>query len=153
MIKVIKGNIFRQNVEALVNPVNCVGIAGKGLALRFKENFPINHYMYKSACTHGDLVIGTICLVETHLAYNPKFIANFPTKQHWRDESKLEDIQSGMIALCDAIKNNYIRSIAIPALGCGLGGLNWNDVKPIIIDTLNSKIDIEAVDIILIEPK
>jgi O-acetyl-ADP-ribose deacetylase (regulator of RNase III) len=130
MIEFRTGDILRTDAEALVNTVNCVGIMGRGVALQFKNDFPENFKAYKAACDHGELQPGKMFVFETGTLTNPKFIINFPTKRHWRGKSRLEDIDSGLDALVEEIRNRGIRSIAIPPLGSGLGGLNWADVRP-----------------------
>lgn len=125
------GDLFAANVEALVNAVNTVGVMGKGLALAFKTKFPDNFAAYQRACKAGELVVGKMFVFDRAPAV-PRWIINFPTKQHWRGQSKLEDIRVGLIDLVDQIRRLEIRSVAIPALGCGLGGLDWKDVGPLI---------------------
>ena len=125
------GNIFDEPVEALVNPVNLSGVMGAGLALRFKELYPGNVGAYVRACGTGRLRLGRVHVYETGLPH-PSFIINFPTKRHWLDPSRLEDIDAGLEALVSEVKWHHIQSIAVPALGCGLGGLRWEDVLPFI---------------------
>lgn len=132
MIKFIKGNIFDSDAEALVNAVNTVGVMGKGIALEFKKRFPKNFEIYKGVCDANMLSIGDILIVE-----DGKTIINFPTKIHWRDNSKYEYIESGLRNLKEELKDLNIPSVAIPALGCGLGGLDWKIVKKMIVDELN----------------
>jgi len=131
MISYRIGNILQADCEALVNPVNCVGVAGKGLALQFRQVFPANFEAYRAACQNRQLVPGKLFVFHTGLE-RPKYIINFPTKRHWRDKSRLEDIQLGLKSLIEEIRRLSVRSIAIPALGCGLGGLDWKDVRPMI---------------------
>jgi O-acetyl-ADP-ribose deacetylase (regulator of RNase III) len=121
------GNLFDAPVRALVNPVNCVGIMGKGLALTFKTQFPEMFADYETACRNGKLKPG---LLHTWQLSDGRWIVNFPTKSHWKGPSKLEYIDAGLPVLADFIQMNAIESIAIPALGCGLGGLDWRIVKP-----------------------
>ncbi len=131
MITYTTGDIFKANTEALVNPVNCVGVMGKGLALEFKKRFPHNFQEYKSACD-GDLFdIGLMFITGPYIYTNyPTYIINFPTKRDWRDPSKLIYIDNGLIDLAQTIEEFEIKSIAIPALGVGNGGLDWKFVKP-----------------------
>jgi O-acetyl-ADP-ribose deacetylase (regulator of RNase III) len=136
MIKFLKGDLLKSDAEALVNAVNTVGVMGKGIALQFKNQYPENYKVYKAACNKGELKIGTILIVKDGDLFNQKFIVNFPTKQHWRSPSEISYIQDGLIALKKAIQEYDIQSIAIPPLGCGLGGLDWNVVKPMIIEVL-----------------
>ena len=126
------GNILAEDVEALVNPVNCVGVMGKGLALQFKKAFPDNFKDYKEAWKRGAIRSGKMFVHETGRLLNPRYIVNFPTKDHWRDCSHLDIIEDGLVALVHEIKARDIRSIAIPPLGCGLGGLDWDEVGPCI---------------------
>lgn len=128
MITYVTGNIFDSPAEVLVNPVNCVGTMGAGLARQFRERFHENYKRYLIECGHGRLLPGGVFWFDEA----GKEIANFPTKYHWRDFSKLGDIKSGLDDLVAKIAIRGVRSIAIPALGCGLGGLNWSDVKPLI---------------------
>ena len=129
-----KGNIFNSSCEFLVNPVNCVGVMGKGLALEFKNKYPLNFQKYKAFCDNASFHIGKLLIVYE----NNKFIVNFPTKKHWRNKSDLEFIKIGLEELKVAIKDFNIKSIALPKLGCGLGGLDWNEVFVLIKDFHNS---------------
>lgn len=127
-----KGNILRADTEALVNTVNCVGFMGRGIAAQFKRAYPENFKAYESACKRKEVVPGKMFVFETRQLTNPRFIVNFPTKRHWRGKSRVEDIESGLAALVSEVKARGIKSIAIPPLGCGLGGLDWKDVRPLI---------------------
>ena len=140
------GDIFAESwkVEALVNPVNCIGVMGRGLALRFKELYPDNFRAYAAACQRGEVQPGRMFVFETGLDY-PRYILNFPTKAHWRDASRLEDIEAGLAALAEEVRVRGIRSIAIPALGCGLGGLEWSEVRPKVKATLAGLAGVKAV--------
>jgi O-acetyl-ADP-ribose deacetylase (regulator of RNase III) len=132
------GNLLVADVDALVNTVNTVGVMGKGIALQFKRAYPDNFKDYKEACERGEVVVGRMHVhVLTQLG-GPRFIVNFPTKRHWRASSRLEDITSGLSALRDEIVNRGIKSIAVPPLGCGNGGLDWRDVEPMISQVLGS---------------
>lgn len=135
MIRFTHGNIFQSRCEALINPVNCVGVMGKGLALQFKQLFPANFTSYAQACRAGALAPGRMHVFATG-SPQPRYIVNFPTKRHWRDPSRLDDVDQGLTALAHAIATNGIRSIAIPPLGCGLGGLPWPDVRALILQRL-----------------
>lgn len=126
MLILSQGSIFEVSAEALVNPVNCVGVSGRGLALLFKQRFPENFRAYQSACARGEVCIGKMFV--TQWDFWPKYIINFPTKRHWRDRSQLEWIEQGLINLKEVIEERSIPSVAIPALGCGLGGLKWQEV-------------------------
>ena len=132
MITITNGDILKANVEALVCPVNCVGVMGKGLALQFKREFPDNYMEYASACSIGEIAPGRVFIHSRRATKPPYFIINFPTKRHWRDLSRLEDIEMGLEALIAAVERLDISSIAVPALGCGLGGLQWDTVFPLI---------------------
>jgi O-acetyl-ADP-ribose deacetylase (regulator of RNase III) len=130
MIEFTTGDILRADAEALVNTVNCVGVMGRGIALQFKNDFPENFKAYAAACARDDVRPGKMFVFETGALCNPKFIINFPTKRHWKGKSRMEDIESGLKALVEEIRTRGIRSIAIPPLGSGLGGLNWAEVRP-----------------------
>jgi O-acetyl-ADP-ribose deacetylase (regulator of RNase III) len=130
MLELHHGDILAADAEALVNPVNCVGVMGAGLALQFKRAFPQNFAAYETACAAGQLQPGTMLVHATGALSGPRWIVNFPTKRHWREVSRLEDVEAGLLALADEVKRRGIRSIAVPALGCGLGGLKWEDVRP-----------------------
>ena len=130
MIEFTKGDLLAADVEALVNTVNCVGIMGRGVALQFKERFPANFKAYEAACRRKEVQPGRMFVYETGTLTNPKFIINFPTKRHWRGKSRMEDIDSGLLALSHEIRDRGIKSIAIPPLGSGLGGLDWPEVRP-----------------------
>lgn len=133
-------SIFGINAQAYVNPVNCIGISGNGLAFKFKREFPTNFDEYKKACIAGTLHPGGLFVYQlSWLEDYPKTIINFATKAHWRNRSRLEWIRTGMNLLSNTIIQNKIESIAIPMLGCGFGGLDWkSQVRPIVIDTLNT---------------
>jgi O-acetyl-ADP-ribose deacetylase (regulator of RNase III) len=126
-----KGNLLKADTEAIVNTVNCVGIMGRGIAAQFKRQFPENFKVYKEACTKKEVMPGKMLIFETGQTA-PRFIVNFPTKRHWRGKSRIEDIESGLVVLVDEVKARGIKSIAIPPFGCGLGGLDWKDVRPLI---------------------
>jgi O-acetyl-ADP-ribose deacetylase (regulator of RNase III) len=133
MIKFDTGDILNADVEALVNTVNCVGIMGRGIALQFKNMFPENFEAYAQACASDQLAPGKMFIFKTGHLTNPRYIINFPTKRHWRGKSRIEDIRAGLKALIAEINRLNIKSIAIPPLGSGLGGLDWDDVKPLIV--------------------
>lgn len=144
MIECVAGDILRAEVEALVNTVNCVGVMGRGVALRFKKAFPDNFSAYAAACAHGEVRPGQMFVFETRSLTNPRFIINFPTKTHWRNPSQLADIQAGLAALASEIRARGIRSVAVPALGCGLGGLDWADVQPRIVAALGALAEVRV---------
>lgn len=145
MIEFKTGDILRADAEALVNTVNCVGIMGRGIALQFKNDFPENFKAYEAACEREEVQPGKMFVFETRTLTNPKFIINFPTKRHWRGKSRMEDIDSGLKALVEEIRTRGIRSIAIPPLGSGLGGLNWADVRPRIVEALRGLNDLQVI--------
>jgi O-acetyl-ADP-ribose deacetylase (regulator of RNase III) len=149
MIEFTTGDILHADVEALVNTVNCVGIMGRGIALQFKNRFPENFKAYAAACARGELQPGRMFVFETGTLTNPKFIINFPTKRHWRGKSRIKDIDCGLRALAGEVRDRGIRSIAIPPLGSGLGGLNWGDVRPRIEAALRG---FEDLHVIVFEP-
>ena len=140
MITHTRGNILMDPSQALVNPVNCVGVMGKGLALQFKQAYPANYRMYAALCRTKALRPGTLYIWHNpDPSATPRFIINFPTKDHWRHPSRLEHIHTGLHALVNEIKRTNIHSIAIPSLGAGLGGLSWDQVMPLIethLDTI-----------------
>jgi len=140
MIEIIKnGDIFNSDCEALVNPVNCLGVMGAGLALKFKQKFPDMYKEYRYHCKMGYIKIGRIYSLYPSKNGDPK-ILNFPTKYHWRDSSDILNIALGMRDILDYIELKNIESIAIPALGCGLGGLDWREVKLILKYFFSEKI-------------
>lgn len=132
MIRISKGNLIETKAEALVNTVNCVGYMGKGIALQFKKAFPENFEAYEKACKAGKVQPGKMLVFETDSMIDPKYIINFPTKRHWRESSRIEDIEAGLKALIGEIRKRHIKSVAVPPLGCGLGKLDWRDVRPMI---------------------
>ena len=125
------GDLLAADAEALVNTVNCKGVMGKGIALQFKKAFPDNFKDYSIACERSEVHPGQMFVTE-RLVGSPRYIINFPTKRHWRAKSRLSDVESGLAALADQIRKREIRSIAMPALGCGHGGLEWEKVRPLI---------------------
>lgn len=130
MIEISKGNLLEAEAEALVNTVNCIGFMGKGIALQFKQAFPENFEAYSRACADAVVQPGRMFVFETRSMIGPKWIINFPTKRHWKGNSRMEDIDSGLAALVADVKRLGIKSIAVPPLGCGLGGLDWGEVRP-----------------------
>jgi O-acetyl-ADP-ribose deacetylase (regulator of RNase III) len=149
MIEYRTGDILQAGAEALVNTVNCVGIMGRGVALQFKKEYPENFKIYKTACARNEIKPGRMFVFETGQLTNPKYIINFPTKRHWRGKSRIEDIESGLQALVEEIQVRRIRSIALPPLGSGLGGLDWREVRPRIEAALGK---LEDVRVIIYEP-
>lgn len=143
MMEFKTGNILGADAAALVNTVNCVGIMGRGIALQFKEKFPANFKAYAAACERGEVQPGRMFVYPTGWVTGPKYIINFPTKRHWRGKSRIEDIEAGLAALRDEIQQRGIRSIAIPPLGAGLGGLDWKEVRPRIEQALKTLDDVQ----------
>jgi O-acetyl-ADP-ribose deacetylase (regulator of RNase III) len=149
-IHLTRGDLLKQDdVDAIVNTVNCVGVMGKGIALQFKNKWPDNFTHYQAACKAGKVRPGKMMVFDAGAYAQPHFIINFPTKDHWRGNSKLSFIQDGLLDLIDQIRALNIRSIAIPPLGCGNGGLDWDDVKPLIEAAFAALPD---VDVRLFEP-
>lgn len=138
-----KGSIFDSVAEALVNPVNCVGVMGGGLALGFRHRYPAMHEQYLMKCQLGMIKIGGELDVFVEDATNRDFVINLPTKDHWKDPSKYEYIIDGLNKLIDAVDKWKINSVAIPALGCGLGGLDWRKVYSLIkeLDVIKPNVD------------
>jgi O-acetyl-ADP-ribose deacetylase (regulator of RNase III) len=132
MIQLQQGDMLEADVEALVNAVNTKGVMGKGIALQFKKAYPAMFKAYHKACRVGEVQTGKMHTFDRGVSECPRYIINFPTKAHWRLPSKIEYIQDGLSALVLEVKHNAIQSIAIPALGCGLGGLEWDEVFPMI---------------------
>lgn len=147
------GDLLNQKVDAIVNAVNCVGVMGKGIALQFKQRWPENYKAYATACKNGKVQIGKMFVydIDPLSTENLRFIINFPTKNHWRENSKLSYIEEGLKDLVHVVKKLGIRSLAIPALGCGNGGLEWKDVKSLIEEILAPIINI--VEINLFDPQ
>ncbi|HEY8784786.1 MAG TPA: macro domain-containing protein [Mucilaginibacter sp.] len=142
------GNILDAKADALVNTVNTVGVMGKGIALQFKNEFPENYKEYSDAVNRKEITVGKVQIVPVNGLRGVKYIVNFPTKAHWRYPSKIQWIKDGLKDLHEKIQSLKIESIAVPPLGCGNGGLNWEDVKPLIVDALS---DLE-IDVFVYEP-
>lgn len=149
MIHFKTGDILEENAEALVNTVNCVGAMGRGIALQFKKSFPRNFRFYADACKRSVVRPGHMLVFETHALANPRYIINFPTKRHWRARSRIEDIRAGLADLVRVIRERGIRSIAVPPLGSGLGGLEWETVRRHIEEALGG---VGGVEITVFEP-
>ncbi|RAJ85388.1 O-acetyl-ADP-ribose deacetylase (regulator of RNase III) [Chitinophaga dinghuensis] len=145
MIQYTTGNLLQATTEALVNAVNTVGVMGKGIALQFKEIFPENFKVYKHACDEKLLDVGQNLVVPVSGETNVKWIINFPTKKHWRHPSKMEYITAGLDDLVKVIAQYKIQSLALPALGCGNGGLHWDQVKPLLEEKLGHLQDVTIV--------
>ena len=149
MIRYTEGNILESKAEALVNTVNTVGVMGKGIALQFKRAFPNNYQSYHKACKEGLIQVGNLFVSkDSSITTGEKYIINFPTKTHWRKPSEYEYIKSGLDDLRRVIKEYNLKSIAIPPLGVGNGGLNWEIVKDLIQNYLQN----ESIEIIVYEP-
>jgi len=132
-ISIKRGDLLKQtNVDAIVNTVNCVGVMGKGIALQFKNKWPENNRAYEAACKAKQVRPGKMFVFDSGGLVKPNFIVNFPTKDHWRAKSRIEFIKAGLADLVVQIEQLGIRSIAVPPLGCGNGGLEWNAVRPLI---------------------
>jgi len=134
MIELTQGDILKARTEALVNTVNCVGVMGRGIALQFRKAFPDNFKAYKRICDREQLRPGQVFVFDLGRLEPPRYVINFPTKRHWRGKSKLKDIQAGLDSLLREIQTRNIRSLAVPPLGCGLGGLDWDRVRAMIED-------------------
>ena len=132
MIEIQQGNVVTADADALVNTVNCVGFMGKGIALQFKKAYPENCEAYRKACDRGEVQPGRMFIHETGDMLGARYVINFPTKRHWKGKSRYDDIEAGLHALIEDVKRLGIRSIGIPPLGCGLGGLDWRKVRPMI---------------------
>lgn len=130
MLEHVTGNLLEADVEALVNTVNTVGVMGKGIALQFRQAYPENFKAYQAACKRGEVQPGRMFVFQTGRLDNPRYIINFPTKRHWKGQSRMEDVETGLKALVAEVRDRGIRSIAVPPLGCGNGGLDWEDVRP-----------------------
>lgn len=149
MVKFVTGNLFDAKVEALVNTVNTAGVMGKGLALQFKKAFPENFKAYEAACKRGEVAIGKMFVFQAGGIVLPRYIINFPTKQHWRGKAKLEFIEQGLDELVRVVADRKIKSIAIPPLGAGLGRLDWPKVREVIAHKLQA---LANVDVLVFEP-
>ncbi len=148
MIYSMKGNLLEDSAEVYVNTVNTVGVMGKGIALQFKQAFPDVFKQYAKDCKSGNVQVGKMHVVPVESLTNPLFIIHFPTKKHWRNPSKLTYIQDGLRDLVKVVQELDVKSIALPPLGCGNGGLEWSVVRPLIIDAFEDV----SVDVHLYEP-
>ncbi len=150
MIELKEGDILQVDAEALVNTVNCVGIMGRGIALQFRKAFPENYKAYKALCDKKQLHPGIVFVYDLSRLQNPRYVINFPTKRHWKGKSRIEDIEAGLKTLADEVRSRNIQSVAVPPLGCGLGGLDWDEVRPRIEDAFR---ELPKVRVFLYEPK
>lgn len=139
-INFVEGDIFASKAQVLVNPVNCVGIMGRGLAKAFKDRYRDNFNRYQAVCLSGELRLGRLHSTEVEPG---RYVVNFPTKNHWKDPSTLDSIDQGLKTLAEFIQQKEIKSIAIPKLGCGLGLLDWSDVRPLIVNRLSHLHDVD----------
>jgi O-acetyl-ADP-ribose deacetylase (regulator of RNase III) len=149
VIEFTQGNLLEADVEALVNTVNTVGVMGKGIALQFKQAYPENFKAYERACKAGEVELGRMFVWHSDRLGNPRMIINFPTKRHWRAKSRLKDVQAGLDALRAMLGKEGVKSLAVPPLGCGHGGLAWSDVRPLIVSALG---DLDGTDVVVFEP-
>jgi O-acetyl-ADP-ribose deacetylase (regulator of RNase III) len=149
MIHLTHGDILKHEADALVNTVNCMGVMGRGIALQFRHAFEDNYEAYRKAAKLKTIVPGQMFVFERSTLEQPRWIINFPTKRHWKGNSQIADIESGLVDLVRVIRDKGIRSIAIPPLGCGLGGLDWDEVRPLIEIALSA---VPEVDAYLFEP-
>lgn len=141
-----RGNLLDEDAKALVNCVNCIGVAGKGIAIAFKQRFPANHRYYHKHCLDGFVLPGQVLVFQG----TPQAIFNAATKDHWRDPSRIEWIRECLDEIRAAVRFRKIESIALPALGCGNGGLLWCDVKPLIVAAMEP---LTEVDVRVYEPE
>lgn len=142
------GDMFDEPTEAIVNTVNCVGVMGKGVALEFKKRWPGNFKAYKELCGKKILKPGTMFIFDNgDLFENGKhrYLINFPTKKHWREKSRIEYVQEGLADFVRQVRNLKIASVSMPALGCGNGGLDWSEVRPLINERLLELSDVRFV--------
>jgi len=144
MIEHAKGNLLEADAEALVNTVNCVGHMGKGIALQFKQAYPDNFREYQRACRAREVRPGKMFVHDTGRMVSPRYIINFPTKRHWRGKSIIADIKAGLEGLIEEVRRRAIKSIAVPPLGCGNGGLNWSTVRPLIVEAFEHVPDVRV---------
>ena len=145
MLEYKTGDILAEETEALVNTVNCVGVMGRGIALQFKNAFPDNFKAYAEACKRQEVQPGRMFVFDTGRLTHPRYIVNFPTKRHWRGKSRMADIEAGLTALQEVIREKNIRSLAVPPLGAGLGGLDWKAVRLRIEEALGGFDDVRVV--------
>lgn len=147
-------DMFASGAGVLVNTVNTVGVMGAGVALQFKKRWPEMFEEYRRRCGAGLVRTGEM---DVHVVDDPSgsglgiAVANFPTKQHWRDPSRLEWVEQGLVRLPDVVRDRRAAAIAIPPLGCGLGGLDWRVVSQLIVAAMAGVAD-EGVDVLLYQP-
>ena len=134
----------QDDIDAIVNTVNCVGVMGKGIALQFRNKWPENNRAYEAACKAKEVRLGRMFVFDSGGLVKPNYIINFPTKDHWRGKSSLESIREGLRDLVAQVKRLRIRSIGVPPLGCGNGGLEWSEVRPLIEGAFAELPDVEV---------
>ncbi|WP_434743019.1 macro domain-containing protein [Micromonospora sp. SH-82] len=132
MIVISNGDLLTADAEALVNAVNTVGVMGKGIALQFKDAHPANYESYRTACAAKRVRLGEMHVFDSATPGPRRYVINFPTKGHWRANSQATDIQAGLTDLVRVVRERRIASVAVPALGCGNGLLEWDRVRPMI---------------------
>ncbi len=142
-IKVTRGDLLKDDADAIVNTVNCAGVMGKGIALQFKNKWPLNFRAYEVACKGKLVRPGQMFIHDCGGLVKPHYIINFPTKDHWRGKSTLGFIRDGLVDLVAQIRRLGIRSIAVPPLGCGNGGLDWAEVRPLMEAAFAPLADVE----------
>ena len=150
MIELRQGDILKAKADALINTVNCVGVMGRGIALQFKKAFPEVFKAYESACKRGEVMPGKVSVYDLNRFEQPHYVINLPTKRHWRGKSRIEDVESGLVALVAEVRRLGIKSVAVPPLGCGLGGLQWRDIRPRLENAFR---ELPEVHVLLFEPK
>ena len=149
MIRYTQGNLLAAEVDAVVNTVNEVGVMGKGIALQFRETFPASSKAYMQAGKRGEIQVGRMFVTAGEDLTGPRWIIHFPTKKHWRQPSRLEWVKTGLMDLVRVLREKQIRSVAVPPLGCGNGGLEWGSVKAEIERALG---ELRDVDVVVYEP-
>ncbi len=149
MIREVSGNLLAADVDAVVNTVNTAGVMGKGIALQIKRAYPAMFTAYQRAAKAGELRPGRMHVWPTGLLDGPRYVINFPTKRHWRSPSRLEYVATGLDDLVRVVRELGIRSIAVPPLGCGNGGLAWRDVRPLMTAALGA---LDGVDVYIYPP-
>jgi O-acetyl-ADP-ribose deacetylase (regulator of RNase III) len=150
MVELRRGDILKAKADALVNTVNTVGVMGRGIALQFSKAFPEVFKAYEAACRRGDVQVGEVMSYDLNRFEQPHYVINVPTKRHWRGKSRIEYVESGLAALVAEVRRLGLKSVAVPALGCGLGGLDWDEVRPRIERAFEA---LPEVRVLLFEPK
>ena len=150
MIQICQGSLFDSSAQALVNPVNCKGAAGRGLAYDFRLRYPVNHKLYSQSCQRGEMRPGYVLFCDIATLFPPFYIINFPTKDDWRKPSQESYIRDGLDSLVALVSRRSIESVAIPPLGCGLGGLAWEVVRPLVVAAFDP---LPNVNVFLYEPQ